>query len=235
MEWSELPGLFPGLPDAGRWLPLLERHATILKQAETHTRVTSVAPEDAVRRQYAESLEIWRIAVEATGADPAQAVDVGSGGGFPGLVMACAAPRTNFVLVEPLQKRARLLEDAALLLGLENVQVLGERAEDAGRGPGRGSASLVTARAVANLSELLEYTAPFAAPGGSIASAKGSGWEAELRASERAQALLSTRFVRRVAMRPAISENVSVLLFEQEREVGPAYPRRAGIPHRRPL
>ena len=62
MEWNELPGLFPHFPEPARWLPLLQRHAALLQENDSHTRVTAVAPLDAIRRQYAESHEIWRIA-----------------------------------------------------------------------------------------------------------------------------------------------------------------------------
>lgn len=235
MEWSELPGLFPGLPEPGRWLALLQEHAALLRAAEAHTRVTSVAAEDAVRRHYAESLEVWRIAVDCLDEEPVTAVDVGSGGGFPGLVIACVAPTTRCTLVEPLHKRARLLRDIAAGLGLENVTVLAERAEEAGHGRARGGAALVTARAVASLPELLEYTAPFAAAGGLIALPKGSAWEAEVAASAHAAQELGCRFHSRVPMRPGVSEAVSVLLFEQVVPVPDGYPRRPGVPHRRPL
>jgi len=235
MEWIELPGLFPGLPDPARWLPLLQRHAAFLREHEARARVTSVSPEEAVRRHYAESLEIWRIACEGARAAPEVAVDVGSGGGFPGLVMACVAPAARFALVEPLRKRAALLDGAARTLGLENVTVVAARAEEAARGEWRASAGLVTARAVAALPELLEYTAPFARAGGMLALAKGSGWEAELGGAGNAQQCLGCRFVRRIPMRPAVSETVGVLLFEQVQPSPEKYPRRAGLPHKRPL
>lgn len=235
MEWNELEGLFGPDDEAPGWMARLQQHAALIGSRDGHPRVTSVAPEDIVRRHYAESLEIWRIAREYLGVTPQRAVDVGSGGGFPGLVMACVSPGTSFTLVEPLQKRARLLEAAAAELALSNLSVVAERAEDAGRGALRGSADLVTARAVAGLSELLEYTAPFARAGGVIALPKGSGWEGELGGSGRAQDALSCRFVARVPMRAEISETVSVLLFEQEKTVGDGFPRRAGVPHKRPI
>jgi 16S rRNA (guanine527-N7)-methyltransferase len=235
MEWNELPGLFPNFPEPARWLPLLQRHAALLQENDSHTRVTAVAPADAIRRQYAESLEIWRIAAEEVGSRAGVAVDVGSGGGFPGLVAACIAPETRFSLVEPLRKRASLLEAVAQALGLSNVAVVAERAEEAGRGPLRGVADIVMARAVAPLRELLEYTAPFARTGGLLALAKGSGWEAELGEAHAAQEMLGCRFVGRTELRAEISETVCVLLLRQEREAVASYPRRAGLPRKRPL
>lgn len=235
MEWDELPGLFPALAGPERWLPLLQRHLEILIEADAHTRVTTVTPGDAVRRHYAESLEIWRIVLESVGGAPGRAVDVGSGGGFPGLVMACVAPETRFALVEPLKKRARLLEAAGDALGLTNVRVYALRAEEAGQGELRASADLVIARAVAKLPELLEYTAPFADRGGVIALPKGSALAEELPASARALAVLGCSHRETVRMRPEISETLSVAFFEKTGPTPKQYPRRPGAPGKFPL
>ena len=61
-EWDELPALFPDFEDPGRWLPLLRRHLVLVEEAAPHTRVTSVPAREAVRRHYAESLELLRVA-----------------------------------------------------------------------------------------------------------------------------------------------------------------------------
>ncbi len=235
MIWDELPALFPSLAEPERWLPLLQAHLDLVSRAEGHTRVTAVAPGEAIQRHYAESLETWRIALEASGAIPDAVVDVGSGGGYPGLVMACVAPQTRFALVEPLQKRARLLEAAADELALTNVAVYAQRAEDAGRGPLRESAGLVTARAVAALPALLEYTVPFAARGGAIALPKGSALPAELAEATNAMAQLGCEHETTVAMRPAISEALTVALFRKVATTPQRYPRRPGVPRKRPL
>ncbi len=235
MEWDELPALFPMFGDSSRWLPLLQSHQALIVEAEPHTRVTSVAHRDAVQRHYAESLETWRLAVQVAGHEPAIVVDVGSGGGYPGIVFACLAPETTVHLIEPLQKRARLLDATAKTLGLANVTVLAARAEDAGRGPLRGVAELVTARAVAPLAELLEYTVPFATLGGALVLPKGSALEGELAHAHQAMAVLACAHRKTLPMRPAISENVVLACFEKTGETPSTYPRRAGIPGKQPL
>jgi len=234
MDWGELPGLFPGFPRSDRWLPLLQRHARLLAEAEPHTRVTSVEGPAFVQRHYAESLEILRISLEAAPTSNVL-VDVGSGGGFPGLVMACVLPGTVCWLVEPLQKRARLLQSLAEALGLANVHVLARRAEEAGHGELRDAAELVTARAVAPLSEILEYTAPLAATGGLIALPKGSALPVELASAGNALAELRCLLRETTPMRPAISASIAVVLFEKVAATPPEYPRRPGIPRKRPL
>lgn len=233
LQWEDLPAYFPRFPGPGRWLPLLQRHHSLLREAEPRVRVSAVPPEDVVRRQYAESLELWRLALAH--AQPESVVDVGSGGGFPGLVVAAVAPATRVLLVEPLRKRAALLEALASALGLPNVTVDARRAEEAGRGEWRDCAGLVVARAVAGLPELLEYTAPFAAPGAVVALAKGSGLAAELVSAGPALEALSCELVAREAMRPEVSATPWVLVVRKLAPTAARYPRRPGIPARRPL
>jgi 16S rRNA (guanine527-N7)-methyltransferase len=235
MEWDELPELFPRLDHPARWLPLLRAHLDLVIEAETHTRVTSVAHRDSIQRHYAESLETWELSVGVLGGDPVSVVDVGSGGGYPGIVMACIAPETEFALVEPLQKRARLLEAEVEALGLKNVKVYAERAEDAGKGPLRGKGDLVIARAVASLSALLEYTSPFAKVGGSMILPKGSAFPGELEAAHQAMAILGCAHRATLSMRPQISEAVVVAHFVKTAETPAMYPRRAGTPGKSPL
>ncbi len=234
MDWHELPGLFPGFPDHARWLPQLQRHAAMIEAAEPQVRVTSVPPTGRIRRHYAESLELARIACEYL-APPGLVVDVGSGGGYPGLVLAILWPGARFALIEPLRKRAALLEEMAGALGLTNVEVLAERAEEAGRGPLRDQADLVTARAVAGLSLLVEYCAPFARAGGLVALAKGSSLEQELAGASRALDELLCTVHGVEAIRPAINSRGGVVLLRKIGETPRRYPRRSGIAAKRPL
>lgn len=233
MEWDELPPLFPELPEPGRWLALLRRHAAMVEGAAPRVRVSSVPAPEAVRRQYAESLELWRIVSRHN--TPSTLADVGSGGGFPGLVIACVAPEVAVTLVEPLQKRAALLGDMAAALGLTNVTVAPSRAEVAGRGPLRDRADCVTARAVAEIRELVEYTVPLAAAGGTIVLPKGSRLSEELAAADHALRELACELVGVEPMRATVSETVSVVRLRKVAVTPERYPRRAGIPRKRPL
>ncbi len=235
MDWEDLPGLFPSFERPEEWLPLLQRHSQLLEEAAPHTRVTAVHAEDAVQRHFAESLEIWRLCLELVPNGASLVVDVGSGGGFPGIVMACIARETRFALVEPLQKRARLLAEVTRTMGLTNVDVFGLRAEEAGRGPLREQADLVTARAVAPLSELLEYTAPLAKVGGLIALPKGSALAEEIESARKAMHMLGCEHDRTLPMSPVVSETLSVAMFRKRAATHKTYPRRPGMPRQRPL
>jgi 16S rRNA (guanine527-N7)-methyltransferase len=233
LAYDDLPALFPMFPAPERWLPLLRRHAELVLAAAERVRVTAVPAEEFARRHYAECLELLRLCRRAS--DATHIVDIGSGGGFPGLVFAMVEPESRIDLVEPLQKRAALLAEMARELGLANVRIHPERAEDAGRGPLRGAAGVVTARAVAELRELIEYMAPFAEHDGLLACPKGSGAEEELTSAATAIATLGCGDPAIARMRPQVSETVAVVTMRKVGETGVAYPRRAGVPHQRPL
>lgn len=234
LSWDDLPSLFPMFPEPGLWLPRLARHAALIEEAAAHTRVTAVTGPEVVRRQYAESLETLRIALEWM-PGPGELADVGSGGGFPGLVIAAVLPELPVTLIEPLQKRARLLESLAGGLGLGNVTVVARRAEEAGRGDLRERFGVVTARAVAELRELIEYTAPIARPGGWLILPKGSSAAMEVAAAGRALGELGCEHRATVPMRSEVSDTGVVVVIEKATLTPDRYPRRPGMPAKRPL
>src|SRR5690606_27659809 len=94
---------------------------------------------------------------------PGRVGDVGSGAGLPGLVLAIARPDVRFVLIEPMERRVDWLNEEAATLGLDNVEVVRARAEEAQLSE---PLDQVTARAVSALSKLLPVTAPLLRPGG---------------------------------------------------------------------
>lgn len=106
--------------------------------------------------------------------------DVGSGAGLPGLVLAIARPDVEFVLIEPMERRVAWLKDQVAELGLKNVTVVRDRAEDV-----RQDILLdqVTARAVSALKKLIPMTAPLVRPGGELVLMKGAGAPAEIDAA----------------------------------------------------
>jgi 16S rRNA (guanine527-N7)-methyltransferase len=100
-------------------------------------------------------------------------VDVGSGGGIPGILLAIARPDLQITLIEATQKKADFLSTVSEELKLANVGVRAERAEKLAEGPLAGQFDAVTARAVARLATLIPLTAPFARAGGRLLLIKG--------------------------------------------------------------
>ena len=108
--------------------------------------------------------------------------DVGSGAGLPGLVLAIARPDVDFVLIEPMERRTAWLNDQVTELGLSNVTVVRDRAEDVRRDV---LLDQVTARAVSALKKLIPMTAPLVRPGGQLVLMKGAGAAAEIEAASK--------------------------------------------------
>lgn len=109
-------------------------------------------------------------------------LDVGSGGGLPGIVIALVRPDIEVHLLEATGKKARFLEETATALGL-TTKVHHGRAEELARPPLRGTFDLVTARAVAPIGKLAALCAPYLRPGGRLHAIKGERWPTELEAA----------------------------------------------------
>lgn len=117
---------------------------------------------------------------------PHKLADLGSGGGVPGIPLAIARPDVQILLVESTRKKANFLRATAETLGLKNVEVSDQRAEDLGRGDRRGSFDIVTARAVALLPWLIEWAIPLLRKSGKLLAMKGERAKQELGMSRRA-------------------------------------------------
>jgi 16S rRNA (guanine527-N7)-methyltransferase len=116
----------------------------------------------------------------------ARVVDVGSGAGLPGIVLALARPDVTVTLVEPLARRVAFLAECQQRLALANVAVRRGRAEEADVLAELGGADIVTARAVAPLDRLAGWCLPLLRPGGRLLALKGEGAEQEVAAAEAA-------------------------------------------------
>ena len=103
--------------------------------------------------------------------------DIGSGAGFPGIVLAAMLPQAKFTLIEPMERRVDWLEEVVGELGLENVEVVRDRAEDY---PHKGSFDIVVCRAVARLAKLVPWVMPLVRPGGRVIALKGRSAQQEI-------------------------------------------------------
>jgi len=114
---------------------------------------------------------------------PGRVGDIGSGAGLPGLVLAIARPDVQFILIEPMERRVEWLIHETAELGLDNVEVVRVRAEDAKFSPWLDQ---VTARAVSALSKLIPLTAPLVRSGGQLLFLKGANVANEVDAAAKA-------------------------------------------------
>src|SRR2546430_1169681 len=161
-------------------------------------------------------------------------VDVGSGGGLPGLPLKIARPDLAIALIEADQAKAAFLVQACARLELEDVEVLARRAEEIGRdGRYRESFDVAVARALAPMPALVELCLPLVRVGGRLLAQKTDA-EA-LEGARRAIELLGGE-LESVATTPStIRRSGTVVAVAKVRATPPAYPRRPGVPGRKPL
>jgi 16S rRNA (guanine527-N7)-methyltransferase len=197
------------------------------------TRITS--PDEVTIKHFLDSLSVYPALA------PSQAelslIDVGSGAGFPGLPLKIAQPRLRLTLLEAIQKKTRFLEQMRQTLALSGVEILSLRAEVAGQLPEqRGRYEVAVARAVAAGPVLAEYTLPLIKVGGTVILQKGQLTRPEIEATTNALKVLGGRIkqIRPVTV-PFLPAERQLIIIEKISPTPKAYPRRAGLPAKKPL
>ena len=214
-------------------LDMLERYVALLLETNARMNLTRVVEPEAVARLHL--LDALSALALLTDRAPGRALDLGSGGGVPGLVLAISAPDTRWTLVDSVRKKVNALAGFVRALGLDNVDVRAVRAEDLGRGPERAGFDLVTARACASMPVLLEYAMPMLRVGGGLIAWKGAMSPAEARDGRAASTLLGGGEPRpRPTAIASLGDHV-LMVVDKERPTPERYPRRPGEPARRPL
>ena len=167
--------------------------------------------------------------------DAIHVMDVGTGAGFPGLVLAILRPSWEITLLDSLNKRVEFLHAVISELGLDHVWAIHGRAEDLGREDvHRLRYDLVVSRAVADTRLLLEICMPFVSDNGIFVSYKGPKFSDELSLASHAMEELRVTHIFDCSF--SLGESRRVLVgFRHDGEFPEKYPRRAGIPAKRPL
>lgn len=161
-------------------------------------------------------------------------VDVGSGGGLPGLPLKICRPELAVTLIEADQAKAAFLVQACARLGLRDVEVVSRRAEDAGHDPKfREAFDVVTARALAPMRVLVELCLPFVRVGGRLLAQKTD--QEDITAAARAIEELGGSLEAVIAAPSAARRSGTVVVVSKIQPTPPTYPRRPGVPVRKPL
>ena len=211
----------------------MERYHTLLMEANKVMNLTAIQSEqEAAILHYLDSASPLFFGYLQ---QSDRCCDVGSGAGFPGIVLAILKPDCRFVLLDSLQKRVQFLQRTAEELSLGNVEAQHFRAEDAGRDSRhRERYDVVLARAVAPLNILCEYCLPLVRVGGHMIAYKGAGAMEEVSGAVHAMKVLGSADATIVDAR--IPEREHRLIRLQKLHKTPsAYPRKAGTPTKQPL
>jgi 16S rRNA (guanine527-N7)-methyltransferase len=229
MRTEGLPGAIRQELSAGQ----LEQLGLLLRalQADEHAPTAVRDPERAVEVHVNDSLT----ALELEPVRRARRIaDIGSGAGFPGIVLAVALPTAEIVLIESQRRRCEFLRRVCALARIGNARVICTRAEDWREGLNGNDA--VVARALGPVPVVLEYAAPLLRVGGSLVDWRGALGRLEEEAAARAAAELGLRRVdlRRVEPFAGAREH-HLHVYLKLRETSARFPRRAGIARKRPL
>ncbi len=234
-------------------ITLLGRYLAFLRQANERFNVTAITDEPSMWiRHVADSLSLLPVIASLQDAEDAEPgadadaaslpphppgtpwtlLDVGTGGGLPGIPLAICLPDVQVTLLEATGKKVRFLEAAVAALGLGNVRVVQGRAEDLGRDrvQHRERYDVVCSRAVGLLATLVELTVPFARVGGMVLAIKG-----ERAAEEVVEAKQALYALHAHALESIRTETGTIVPIRKMRITPKIYPRRPGEPKRVPL
>lgn len=197
--------------------------------------LTAIRDEDGIRAKH--FLDSLTCALAWRDAPPTSLIDVGTGAGFPGLPLKIFQPALQLCLVESVGKKAEFCRHITAALGMEKVNILTARAEEVGQMVAyREHFDWAVGRAVANLPILAEYLLPLVRLGGGVVAQKGATGPAEAHASEHAIHLLGGRLRQLVKVDlPGVAEERYLVVIDKVAATPPNYPRRVGIPAKKPL
>ena len=168
--------------------------------------------------------------------EPISLLDIGAGAGFPSLPMKILFPQLEVTIIDSLNKRIQFLHLLAEDLGLKGVHFYHGRAEDFAQDKQfRAQFDLVTARAVARMQVLSELTIPFLKVGGRLIALKASSAEDELHQAKNALNLLFAKVLDNVDYQLPNGDPRTLTIVEKKKETPNKYPRKAGVPNKRPL
>jgi 16S rRNA (guanine527-N7)-methyltransferase len=233
--WCTGGSLEMGINLSSKQKELFERYYQIILRRNEQANLTAILSEKEVAlKHFVDSLSCLLVApVEGN----SLVVDVGSGAGLPGIPLKIVRPEISLTLIESSAKKAEFLKEAVLLLGLPDVKVvLGRVEEISHRQDYRELFDYAVCRAVAPLPVVIEYCLGLVRAGGWMIALKGPAAVAEEKECNRALSLLggALREVRQMTL-PYLEHRRRLIVIEKIQKTPSEYPRRVGVPAKRPL
>lgn len=224
-----------GLTLSNRELDQFARYENLLLEWNQRMNLTAIEDRAEIRRRhFLDALTCLTVTGDLAGR---RVVDVGTGAGFPGLPLKIHVPTMYLTLIESTHKKTRFLAEVVRRLELASVTILTTRAEMAGRDPThRAQYDWALARSVAALPVLVEYLLPLCRVGGTVLAQKGAGVDEEVDAAREAIDILGGGLPAIQAVQlPGRDQHHYLVTIPKVAPTPDAYPRRPGLPAKRPL
>ncbi len=187
--------------------------------------------DEVVLKHFLDSLSLAPIVCDAK-----SLIDIGSGAGFPGLPLKIVRPDLRVTLLEATGKKVAFLRHIIEVLQLHDIAAIQARAEDLGHNPEhRERYDAALARAVAELATLAEYALPFVRVGGIFVAQKGVQVEDEIERAEHAMRTLGGHLRETIPVHLPELEQRHLIVIDKTTPTPPQYPRRTGVPEKKPL
>ena len=212
-------------------VPQLERYAALLLEKNKVMNLTAITDERDVATLHLLDCAALLAQVDMRGRT---VIDVGTGAGFPGMVLAILEPSAQFTLLDSLGKRVDFLREVCDELGLKNVACVHARAEEFAAGH-RERFDIATSRAVAQLNVLSELTLPLVKVGGNFLAMKGASGEEELAAARGAIKKLGGEYRETRTLHLPGGDTRTLILCKKISQTPTAYPRNGGKIAKSPL
>ncbi len=212
-----------------------ECYESELLEWNTRFNLTAIQePSQILVKHFLDSLSCLQIMREGP---MEKVIDIGSGAGFPGLPIKIVNPSIHLTLVESVGKKVTFLKHMIARLGLKNVEILQDRAENLGLQPEhRQKYDWAVARAVAVMPVLAEYLLPLVCVGGKMLAMKGQSAPVETQSAENAFRILGGHLHRLVPVTlPGVTEDRYLVVIDKVAATPNGYPRRVGLPAKKPL
>lgn len=222
-----------GISLSDQQLTDLEHYASeLITWNQVHNLTAITAAEQVRHKHFLDSLSCLLLLPDA----PGRVIDVGSGAGFPGLVLRIVRPQMQLTLVDSNAKKTAFLSHIVAELQLDGVTIINSRVEVLGQElPQREQYDWALARALARMPTLLEYLLPLVCVGGNVLAQKGAGVQQEIDEAARALQLLGGRLQQLLPVPIPGGEEHYLVLVDKTQPTPTKYPRREGIPNKRPL
>lgn len=224
-----------GFPLTDRQKEQYERYFELLVEWNEKINLTAITEKDEVylKHFYDSIAPILQGLIEN---QPIRLLDIGAGAGFPSLPMKILFPELDVTIIDSLNKRINFLHLLAEELGLSGVHFYHGRAEDFAQDKAfRAQFDIVTARAVARMQVLSELTIPYLKVGGRLLALKASNAPEELEEAKNALNLLFSKVEDNLQYELPNGDPRYITLVEKKKETPNKYPRKAGMPNKRPL